>query len=744
MVATHDFICISNRLPVDRVIDADGKPGWATSPGGLITAMDAVMREKGGAWIGWPGVADEEFEPFSKELIDIYPVMLTAKDVEQFYEGFANDTVWPLYHDVIVPPAYHRDWWVTYQRVNQRFANEAARLASPHAMVWVHDYQLQLVPRMLRELRPDLTIGFFNHIPFPAYELFSQLPWRRQIINGVLGADIIGFQRPADGGNFRRAVRRLLGYKTKNELVWEPQSDGAYRTIVARSFPISIDVAGFEAMAKSPAIQERARELRHQLGQDKVIMLGVDRLDYTKGIRHRIKAYSELLADGRLSVENTTLVQVASPSRERVETYRQLRDEIELTVGRVNGDYGSIADTAVHYLHQGYPREEMVALYLAADVMLVTALRDGMNLVAKEYVATRFDRRGTLVLSEFAGASDELKQALLVNPHDIEGLKDRIVEAATMGAAEQERRMRSLRRRVADHDVARWSQSFLDAMERSRLLREAEERRDASESASTEYAVSGSELIGALGDFSRQESVLVALDFDGTLSPEVDRPEDARALPEVQNSLERLAAMKGVSLALLSGRSLASLRHVSRVPDSVYLVGSHGAEVHDPDTGEGMGISEEEQQLVSRLGAVLNEAVEGIPGVWVESKPVGHAVHTRLASADDALRATAAADSAADSLGVLLKVREGKNIREFAIRDVTKAEGIRLLKKRVGALAVLFAGDDVTDEDAFLALSDGDVSIKVGQGPTAATHRVSSPEAMAEVLHKLAILLESR
>nr|WP_208402794.1 trehalose-6-phosphate synthase [Lysinibacter cavernae] len=473
---SHSFVCISNRLPVDRVIADDGTAQWKTSPGGLVTAMEPVMREQGGAWVGWPGVADEDVEPFSDGTIDIYPVALSEEEVQDFYEGFSNDTIWPLYHDVIAPPAYHREWWVAYQRVNQRFAEAAAAISANGATVWVHDYQLQLVPRILRSIRPDLTIGYFNHIPFPAYGIFSQLPWRKQIINGVLGADVIGFQRPADAGNFQRSVRRLLGYETKSARVLEPQSDGSFRPIVAKSFPISIDSAGFERLARQPEVQARAKEIRSQLGEEKTIILGVDRLDYTKGIRHRLKAYGELLEDGRLSVENTTLVQVASPSRERVETYRQLRDEIELTVGRLNGDFGSIADTAVHYLHHGYPREEMAALYLAADVMLVTALRDGMNLVAKEYAATRFDRRGVLVLSEFAGASDELKQALLINPHDIEGLKDAIVQAVTMPVSEQEKRMRSLRRRVAEYDVARWSRSFLNALEESharRLVAEA-------------------------------------------------------------------------------------------------------------------------------------------------------------------------------------------------------------------------------------------------------------------------------
>ncbi|TQM63216.1 alpha,alpha-trehalose-phosphate synthase (UDP-forming) [Klugiella xanthotipulae] len=468
----HDFVCISNRLPVDRVLDADGVPEWRTSPGGLVTAMEPVMRENGGVWLGWPGVPDETFDPFTEGGIDLVPVTLSAQDIEEFYEGFSNDTIWPLYHDVIASPAYHREWWISYQRVNQRFAETAAAIAAPEATVWVHDYQLQLVPRILRSLRPDLTIGFFNHIPFPAYGLFSQLPWRKQIINGVLGADVIGFQRPADAGNFQRSVRRLMGYETKSARIMEPQSDGTFRQILAKSFPISIDSAGFEELARRPDVQARAAEIRQQLGEHKTIMLGVDRLDYTKGIRHRLKAFSELLCEGRLTVENATLVQVASPSRERVETYRLLRDEIELTVGRLNGDYGTIADTAVHYLHHGYPREEMAALYLAADIMLVTALRDGMNLVAKEYVATRFDRRGVLILSEFAGASDELKQALLVNPHDIEGLKDTVMQAVTMSVSEQERRMRYLRKRVALHDVARWSRSFLSALDEFPALRQ--------------------------------------------------------------------------------------------------------------------------------------------------------------------------------------------------------------------------------------------------------------------------------
>lgn len=467
--AEADVIVVSNRLPVDHSDDAEG--GWRRSPGGLVAALEPVLQSTGGAWVGWPGTADLEVAPFAFDGISLVPVALSDEDVELYYEGFSNDTIWPLYHDVISPPAYHREWWDAYVRVNERFAQAAASVAAPGATVWVQDYQLQLVPRLLRELRPDVVIGYFHHIPFPAYGIYSQLPWRRQVLEGLLGADVIGFQRTMDAGNFATAVRRQLGLETKSGAVRVPGPDGSERLAVAKAYPISIDAALYDEIARRPEVQERAREIRESLGNPRTILFGVDRLDYTKGIMHRLKAYGELLAEHRLDVEDVTLVQVASPSRERVAAYMQLRDEIELTVGRINGDHDTVGHTAIRYLHHSYPREEMVALYLAADVMLVTALRDGMNLVAKEYVASRIDGRGALVLSEFTGAADELAQAVKVNPHDIEGLKDAIMTAVQMPPAEQARRMRALRRRVRDHDVADWSRRFLtdlDAVRGSR------------------------------------------------------------------------------------------------------------------------------------------------------------------------------------------------------------------------------------------------------------------------------------
>jgi len=462
----YGFVVAASRLPVDQVEEPDGTSEWRRSPGGLVTALEPVMRAANGVWIGWPGAAGPALGPFEADGMPLVGVGLSEDEVTDFYEGFCNATLWPLYHDVIVPPVFHRPWWESYVVVNQRFARAAAEQAAAGATVWVNDYQLQLVPAMLRAIRADVRIGFFNHIPFPGYEIFAQLPWRRQVIDGLLGADLMGFQRHSDTTNFLRACRRAAGLTTRGSLIRVPGPAGV-REVRAAAFPVSIDAASFGEMASRDDVRARAREIREAIGNPDVVLLGVDRLDYTKGIRHRLEAYSELLDEDRLQSPGAVLIQVASPSRERVEQYRLLRDEIEVTVGRINGEHGELGSTPVLYLHQSYPREEMAALYLAADVMLVTALRDGMNLVAKEYVACRNDESGALVLSEFTGAADELVGAFLVNPHDIEGLKDTIMRAVTVPPAQARRRMRSMRRRVYEHDVAHWAATFLDALKGS-------------------------------------------------------------------------------------------------------------------------------------------------------------------------------------------------------------------------------------------------------------------------------------
>ncbi len=432
-------VVAANRLPVTR---APG--GWTASPGGLVRALLPLLRATDGTWVGWTGEADDAPEPFVQDGVSLHPVLVTSDEVQDYYEGFANDTLWPLYHDVLRDSTYNARHWEAYQAVNQRFADTLAEIAPDGAIVWIHDYHLQLVPEQLRAKRPDLIIGFFFHIPFPPVELFMRLPWRTEIAAGLGGCDLVGFQRAINAANFTVICEELLGRSTR-----------------VGSYPISIDVDELEAVAAGRATRQRSNRYRTRLGEPEVVLLGVDRLDYTKGIAQRLRAFQTLLDDGALDTERCVMVQVATPTREGVEHYQNERREIEQLVSEINGVHGRLGFPAIHYLYQSLPLDELVALYRTGDVMLVTPLRDGMNLVAKEYVTTRLDGDGVLVLSEFAGAADELVDAVLVNPHDEVALQEAIMTAVEMHRHERRARMARLREVVRGSDVQTWAERYL-------------------------------------------------------------------------------------------------------------------------------------------------------------------------------------------------------------------------------------------------------------------------------------------
>ena len=462
------FVVVANRLPVDLERLPDGTKRWKSSPGGLVTALEPFLRSRRGAWVGWPGVPDAEVEAFADGDLTLHPVTLTSQEVADYYEGFSNATLWPLYHDVVVPPIFHRGWWEAYVAVNERFAAATAKIAGQGATVWVQDYQLQLVPRMLRELRPDLRIGFFLHIPFPPVELFMQLPWRTEIVRGLLGADLVGFHLAGGAQNFLYLARKLAGMPVSRSTVGVGTRTGQVevgdRAVQVGAFPISIDSTALDKLSRSASVRRRAAEIRDELGNPRTVVLGVDRLDYTKGIDVRLHALRELYAEERVSAEDVVMVQLATPSRERVEHYQRMRHEIEQAVGWINGEFGRVGHPAVHYVHKSIARSELAAFFVAADVMLVTPVRDGMNLVAKEYIACKRDLSGALVLSEFAGAAAELTSAFLVNPHDLDGIKNTVYQAITVDPEEGRKRMRALRRQVMTHDVDRWARSFLHVL----------------------------------------------------------------------------------------------------------------------------------------------------------------------------------------------------------------------------------------------------------------------------------------
>lgn len=453
---TDRLAVVSNRLPVHRTEGG----AWEVSPGGLVSAMLPVMQRREGSWVGWAGTKGRTPRDWEHEGVRLSAVSIPAGLMDGYYHGMSNRTLWPLFHDAIRTPEFEPEWWAAYEAVNERFAAKTAALVGRRGHAWVHDYHLMLTPGMLRRRRAGGRIGFFLHIPFPPEELFAWLPWRRRLLEGVLGADVVGFQTHAGARNFSRAARRWTKAEgTDHDLLF----DG--RRIHVDAYPISIDVEEFERVAATPAVVSASRQVRTRVGLTRRVILAVDRVDYTKGIELRLRAFEAALQRRELDPARCVLIQVAVPSRETTPEYAETRDRVERLVGRINGQFSSPGRVAVHYFRRQLPREELVSYYLAADVMLVTPLRDGMNLVAKEYIATRLDNTGVLVLSEFAGAAEQYRRALLINPRDFEEFGAVLKRALTLPRREMIMRMAVMRMMLRRHDVHEWAAGFLGAME---------------------------------------------------------------------------------------------------------------------------------------------------------------------------------------------------------------------------------------------------------------------------------------
>ncbi|MFQ5678764.1 MAG: trehalose-6-phosphate synthase [Gemmatimonadota bacterium] len=459
--AKSSFVVAANRLPV-RWSDDEG--GWETSPGGLVSALTPILREREGTWVGWTGQPDHAPKPFLHDHIVHRAVPLGAEEIAAYYRGFCNATLWPLYHNAIRSPEYHRHWWRPYVRVNRRFAAAVADAMRSDGTAWVHDYHLQLVPAYLRERAPEARIGFFLHIPFPPVELFAYLPWRREVLEGLLGADVLAFQTGQSVSNFREAALRYTRAI--------PRVDGLEfrgRYVRLQWAPIAVDTARFEGLARSSDVERQAASIRRRLGPERKVLLGVDRLDYTKGIDVRLKWLETFFERYPETAMGCAVLQIAVPSREKVSEYEEQRQEVERLVGQINGAFGRPGYTPVTYMYRNLEAEELVACYRAADVMMVTPLCDGMNLVAKEYVATRWGETGMLVLSEFAGAATELEEALLVNPYAVDELARTLREAVELPERETRRRMAALRAHVCSYDVFAWSRRCLTALDAAPL-----------------------------------------------------------------------------------------------------------------------------------------------------------------------------------------------------------------------------------------------------------------------------------
>lgn len=443
------LVVVSNRLPVVSRKGPNGETVSTLSPGGLVAAVAPALAGKKAAWVGWSGSDDSHAPPLVVEGITVFPVPLSTELVDAHYEGYSNSTLWPLFHHVGVPHQVHQGWFDAYSSVNQRFAEHVAALVAPGGVVWVHDYQVMLLPQMMKSLRPDVTVGYFHHIPFPPLEILSDLPEAQQIVEGLASADLVGFQRESDSENFRAALKNYA-------------RETASHNPRVGTYPISIDFDAVAEQAGRPGAHQRAVELRESWGNPRKVLLGVDRIDYTKGIPERLEAFEQLLDSGQVSASDVVFVQAGSPSRENVSSYQELRERIDSIVARINHNHTQLSGGGVvRYIAENLPRDEMLALFVAADVMVVSALRDGMNLVAKEFIACTRDNSGVLVLSTETGAADQMPDAVLADPSDPAALARALLQALTMDSIEIGSRMAALRGFGAKHDVSRWSADFL-------------------------------------------------------------------------------------------------------------------------------------------------------------------------------------------------------------------------------------------------------------------------------------------
>lgn len=714
------LIFVSNRLPY--TIRRHGSEFTLTrSSGGLVSGIGPIHESQDSLWIGNLGGDVEGLRGAELERQRLVPVTLPRDKARRHYEGFSNGVLWPLFHYFLESMEFDPEDFGAYQFVNERFADVVAERARPGDRVWIHDYQLMLLPSMLRQRVPNARIGFFLHIPFPSSEVFRVLPVAEAILKGLLGSDLIGLHTYDYARHLATAYRRILGKQMDHETIDSEEG----RTLV-RAFPLGIDMERYSELAMSPQVDRRLMNWKRRVRGRKVV-LGVDRLDYSKGIPIRLQVYRRLLTTRPHWRRDVMFIQLAVPTRSGIPHYRRLKQDVERRVGEINGEFGELGQVPIHYMYRSIPPEELAALYRLADVAVVTPLRDGMNLVAKEYIASRNDSSGVLVLSEFAGAASELGEALVVNTWDIDGSVRVLDRALQMDPEEQSRRMSALRRRVAGYTAQRWARSYIEALDRCPI-------RGTRARARYEAETWKADLVRA---FAAARNPLLVLDYDGTLREFIADPEEARPDEELLTLLKDLSDLPRTDVAVLSGRDRQSLTHwFGHLP--IHLVAEHGFFLRIPNSSEWEElVPGVDRSWLPAVEEAMASYVARTPGSFIERKHSGLAWHYRKAEPGLGLRQgrELAHHLTEYFANRPLRVLQGACIVEAHTQGISKWATIHTLWNRFGDHDfVLAAGDDTTDEDLFHALPDAGWSIKIGPGRTAARHRLEGPDWLKALL----------
>ena len=730
------LLIVSNRLPFTAVEGSDSL-SFSESPGGLVSGLKAYLASlqargdhvRDYLWVGWPGntISDgrkEELKTRAIQQFNSHPVFLSQEEMEAFYFGFCNKTIWPLFHYFASYAHFEEEFWQQYVHVNRRFCDAVLEVLAPGDLVWVHDYHLMLLPKLLRERVPNIPIGFFLHIPFPSFEIFRLLParWRKEILEGLLGADVNGFHTYEYMQHFLHSVLRILGYEHHMGQITTPD-----RIVKAGTFPMGLDFSRFAGAAAAAGVQHEQEELKRNLSQFRIV-LSVDRLDYTKGIGNRLRGFERLLELHPQFRDKVVLLMVVVPSRIGVDQYDLMKKQIEELVGRINGRFGNVGWTPIVYQYRSLSFEPLVALYTMSDVALVTPLRDGMNLVAKEYVASRSGKTGVLVLSEMAGAAKELGEAIIINPNNTDEIAEALHEALEMSVEEQKRRIKIMQNRLRRYDVVKWANEFTqDLMSMAHVQHRF-------------YAklLPGHTRQRMIDEYRTSERRLLLLDYDGTLVPFARRPQLARPTSEVIGLLENLSSDFRNTCVLVSGRDRITLQQwFGDLP--LHLVAEHGIWTKEVNA-EWKMLNQYSNEWEPRIHSILELYADRLPGSFVEMKEYSIAFHYRSSDPEQGqLLVGELMDYLVNfTANMDIQVLRGHKVIEVRNAGVNKGMAALHWSGNDSHEFILALGDDWTDEDLFMVLPDSAYTIRVGIANTHARFNLRDPGEVIRLLGQLA------
>jgi len=697
-------IFVANRLPIS-ITEWEEEISFSASPGGLASSITSLSKSYEYLCIGWPGIVSEKLKAKNKEKIisslakhKYHPVFLTQGQLKNYYDGFCNKTLWPLFHYFPLYAEYEKNFWQGYKEVNQVFRDEVIKLSKPGDNIWVHDYQLMLLPQLIREKRPDASIGFFLHIPFPSFELFRMLPWRQEILSGLLGADLIGFHTYDYATHFLNSASRIFGLEQHLGKIHIGS-----RLVQVDTFPMGINYEKFSKAVEDKDVKDEIKKTRQKVGQSKIV-LSIDRMDYTKGIIQRLEAFDLFLTRYPKYKGKVTLILVTVPSRTGVEYYQQLRSNLEHLVGKVNGEHGMLEWMPVWYLYRSMPFDRLVALYTIADVALVTPLRDGMNLIAKEFVATNTDGNGVLILSEMAGAASELGEAIIVNPNNRNEMVEAIKKALEMPLEEQVERNKAMQQRLSYYTVTKWAADFLTSLSD---IKKAQHQFLVTKLTSTAKQ-------NLITDFKQSSRRLFLLDYDGTLVQYYSKPQKAGPDAEILDLLRALSSNPKNDVIVISGRDKDTLTKWLGSLD-IALIAEHGSWIR-PHGHDWRCIVSSKTDWKDVIRPILQTYTDRTPGAQIEEKnfslvwhyrrSIPELAHIRVQELKDAIR------NLTSNLDI--GVFDGSKILEIRSLRVNKGLSIEPWLKKEKWDFILAAGDDYTDEDMFAALPEKAYSIRVG------------------------------